>query len=306
MIVAVIVIVIASKNQCSGWWFYTTILSTFYDCFSYKTLYKDDVMTPEETKVKQAMDQVSEDILRPFKEPIKAVYIDADFLYDYRLGELLLKVTCDEDYNVVLKHLDEYINGTSFKITKYFPELNLTEEDLDLLERDPVLGKYVQVAAPPTKFLFELPKFIIQLNTYNKNREENSEIKIYINTRGHKMNSAIWGRLADGLEKMCPNVRLINTTYSNWTEIPPNVYDILDILYVYNMQDFMSVGSVSCNKLQKRESIGKIVITRPRVREEFDNPDDAQEALDNFEQLMSFLVLRFAYFKFPVVISGSN
>lgn len=263
-------------------------------------------MTPEETKVKQAMDQVSEDILRPFKEPIKAVYIDADFLYDYRLGELLLKVTCDEDYNVVLKHLDEYINGTSFKITKYFPELNLTEEDLDLLERDPVLGKYVQVAAPPTKFLFELPKFIIQLNTYNKNREENSEIKIYINTRGRKMNSAIWSRLADGLEKMCPNVRLINTTYSNWTEIPPNVYDTLDILYVYNMQDFMSVGSVSCNKLQKRESIGKIVITRPRVREEFDNPDDAQEALDNFERLMSFLVLRFAYFKFPVVISDSN
>lgn len=263
-------------------------------------------MTPEETKIKQVMDQVSEDILRPFKEPIKAIYIDADFLYDYRLGELLLKVTCDEDYQVILKHLDEYINGTSLKITKYFPELNLTEEDLDLLGKDPVLSKYISVAAPPTKFLMELPSFIMQINTYNKNREEGAPLKVYINTRGNKMNPAIWRRMDDWISGMCSNVRLINTTYSNWTEIPPNIYDSLDILYVYDMQDFMSVGSVSCNKLQNRESIGKIVVTRPRVREEFDNPDDAQEALDNFESVMSFLVLKFIYLNFPVVVSSGK
>lgn len=263
-------------------------------------------MTPEETKIKQTIDQLSEDILRPFKEPIKAVYIDADFLYDYRLGELLLKVTCDEDYQIILKHLDEYINGTSFKITKYFPELKMTEEDLDLLEKDPVLGKYVQVAAPPTKFLMELPKFIMQINTYNKNREDGAGLKIYINTKGGKMNSSIWNRLSDGIERIFKNVRLINTTYSNWTEIPTNVYDALDILYVYDIRDFMSVGSVSCVKLQNRESIGKIIITRPRVKDEFDNENDAQEALDNFESVMSMLVLKFIYMNFPVIISSDN
>lgn len=263
-------------------------------------------MTPEETKIRQVIDQVSEDILKPFKEPIKAVYIDGDFLYDYRLGELLLKVTCDEDYQVILKHIDEYINGTSLKITDYFHELNVTEEDLDLLERDPVLGKYVQIASPPTEFLMGLPRFIMQLNTYNKNREENSGLKIYINTRGKKMNAAIWRNLDIGMSRICKNVRLINTTYSNWAEIPPNVYDMLDILYVYDMQDFMSVGSVSCTKLQNRESIGKIVVTRPRVSKKFDTPEDIQEALDNFEGIMSLLVLKFIYMNFPVVISSGS
>ena len=146
----------------------------------------------------------------------------------------------------------------------------------------------------------------MQINTYNKNREDGAVLKIYINTKGCKMNSSIWSRLADGIEKIFKNVRLINTTYSNWTEIPANVYDALDILYVYDIRDFMSVGSVSCVKLQNRESIGKIVITRPRVKDEFDNEDDAQEALDNFESVMSMLVLKFVYMNFPVVISGDN
>lgn len=260
-------------------------------------------MTPEEAKVHQAIDQVSEDILKPFKQPIRAVYIDADFLYDYRLGELLLKVTCDEDYQAILKHLDEYIDGTSLKITKYFPELKVKEEDLDLLENDPVLSKYIQVAAPPTKFLASLPKFAMQLNTYNKSREESAEIKIYINTKKHKMNSVVWDQLVNYVEGVCKNVRLINTTFNNWTEVPSTIYDLIDILFVYDMQDFISVGSTSCTKLQGRESIGKIVVTRPKTKKDYETPEETQEALDNFEGVMSLLVLKFAYLKCPVIIS---
>ena len=281
-----------------------TILSTFYDCFlGIKPYIEMPFMTPEEAKVHQAIDQVSEDILKPFKQPIRAVYIDADFLYDYRLGELLLKVTCDEDYQAILKHLDEYIDGTSLKITKYFHELKVKEEDLDLLENDPVLSKYIQVAAPPTKFLASLPKFAMQLNTYNKSREESAEIKIYINTKKRKMNSVVWDQLVKYVEGVCKNVRLINTTFNNWTEVPSTIYDLIDILFVYDMQDFISVGSTSCTKLQGRESIGKIVVTRPKTKEDYETPEETQEALDNFEGVMSLLVLKFAYLKCPVIIS---
>lgn len=243
------------------------------------------------------MSQVASEILRPFQEPVKAIYIDSDFLYDYRLGALLLKSDTQKEYDYIRENIHAYENGGSAKITKYFPELKVTEQMLDDLERDLEWNVFVQAAAPQTQLLKNFAAFIAKVNTYNHSRDESQSLRIVINQRRHKMTYRIWIDLVKYFFSIDKDLVISRTNYTDWYSISKEEISQFDILFVKDLVDFTRIGSSSQEMLKDNLMNNKVVISHKQTEADFDDPKKEEESLENFANLMRLMLKEFSFIK---------
>lgn len=254
------------------------------------------------TEIRRLMDKASENILKPMREPIREIYIDSDFLYDYRLGALLLKLKTNDEYQYVLKHLQEYEEGPSPKITSYFPDLKITEEDLDLLESDPVYEKILHVAAPSTKLLMDLSNIILRTNTFNSNKDNPEPLTVWINQRNHIMPQEVQNRLVGFLKAADPRVHIKFLNYRTWRHVDPKLFSRVKVFFVYSMIDFCKLGSVAVGFMRKKKTLDKIIVANFMVEDDIKKEDELRSAVNKFIAVMMSMFDSFRFIKKSVLI----
>ena len=248
------------------------------------------------------MDKAGEAMLRPMLEPIRSIYLDSDFLYNYRLGALILKVKNQDEYNYILSRLKLYEEGPNPKITTYFPDLKITEQELDLLEEDPVFEKYLHVASPSTEMLMDLPSIVLRINTYNSTKMDPTPLVLYINQRKHIMPKVIADRLVASIAEVDSKAKVVFTNYPTWSDIPEDLFKQLKHLYVYDLIDFCRMGTVSANAMRDRKVTDKTVIANFVTEDGFKDEDEWKDAIAKFGAVMSALFHSFQFTRKTVLI----
>ena len=253
-------------------------------------------ITEEDKQFTRMVDKESTEIIKSMMMPVNTIYIDSDFLYDYRLGALLMLAKNEDEYNYILSKLNEYECSPSMKITSVFPELNLTETDVDLMEHDLKFEKYVVAGAPKTEFLDEFNSFLAWVCTYNRSQTDSLDLNIIINFREHKMPDDAWEKLRSYLSSGSKHIKVVRTEFKSWDNMPRNLYETLNLLFVYNTPDFASSSMVS-NVMKTLLTFKQIVFTYPRVETDFETQEEYKEALDNFSALAGTVFYKFSYIK---------
>ena len=241
------------------------------------------------------MSQVAEEILKPFQEPIHGLYVDTDFLYDYRLGELILKLHDQKQFDYLKSCIPAYEQGNSRQITKYFPELKVTEEELDLLENDVKWQKFVAMAAPRTGFLLRFNSFLAKINTYNHSKELNHPFRLTLNMRKIPMPDKILSQLVQHIKEFDRTIEIRVTHYKNWNEVPEASFNSWTMLLVYDLVDFVRYGTVSQKMLKSEKCLDKIILSPYQTEEDFTDPQKEEQAFMNFKALMSLMVSEFSF-----------
>lgn len=242
----------------------------------------------------QEVNQFSDSIIESMMNPITTIYIDSDFLYDYRLGALLLLIKGQEDYQYILDHLSYYEKNPTMKITNVFPDLKLTEEDVDLVENDIARRVHIQVVAPKTELLDGLTEFVAAVNTYNVSQAEAAKLTLIINCRRHDMQKSIWRDLVAYVRGFDPSVRMIKTNYYRWDEVPEDTIKDAGMLLVYDMSDFVKSKPVM-SKMSTMSLNNKILIGYPQIEKDRDSEEETIEALRNFHSVMDVMFGKFIY-----------
>jgi len=250
----------------------------------------------KEEDISRDADRVGSEIIESMQNPVKVIYMDSDFLYDYRLGSLLLLLNGEKDYEYVIKQLDEYENNPSMKITKSFPELGIAEEDIELMEYDVARQLHLHAISPRTGLLDDLSFMLASVNTYNRSQTDFAGVTLVVNCRRHVMPEFVWDKLVEYINGSDKSITLVKTNYSDWDDVPDKDFSRFDMMFIYDMINFGRSKKFR-DLTQKMSATNKLVFAFPQLEKERDNPEEAKEALNNFETVMNIVFSKFSYIK---------
>ncbi len=248
------------------------------------------------------MDQAEEELLKPLFEPINLVYIDADFLYDYRLGAMLLKTSTEDQYKYILEHIPEYTEGKSRSIAKYFPKLGFTDNEIEMAANDYGWQDLVHAAAPKTKFLDDLSLFLTRINTFNRSKMMTQPLQVIINSRYSPMPDSIWRELVGYIRDRDTVVRMSRTNYHTWYDVPRNLVERMSMILVYDLVDFLNEGTPSQSLLRQSKMLDKVILSPYQTEEDYDDPEKEEEAIRNFAAVMMTYTTEFSFVKKSIPI----
>lgn len=240
-------------------------------------------------RLADAFDKAAAEILAPYKEPISTIYMDSDWLYDYRLGEVLLSCKNEAEYNYVVDNIEAYQNGRYNQVTYYFPKLGLIERDLDMMEEDPEALEMVHLAAPATNILLTLGTFIVAINTHNRSKETTKPVTLIINQRRLEMPMFVRARLLHYLHDVDPTLNVKFTKNTSWADMSQQMFKALDIVFIYDVEDFCSGKSVAVSFMRDMEMQGKVAYARVRSNILYDDKKLEEEEFNNFDMVMTML-----------------
>ena len=253
----------------------------------------------ENTEQMQAFAKVADAIMEPFKKPVSVIYFDAGMLYDFRLGNLILHVTDESQYQYIMSRLDIYENSSSAKVTDSFPDLGITEEQLDAFENDPIMNWQIAVASPQTKLLADLGSFITAVNTLNESKEVKDPLRIIINQRTVKLHRVVQRSLTRFIKHLNKDCIVEFSDYASWDEMPVEVFDAIDVLFVNDIEGFVRHGSVPQKRMAEmhEDCLKKIVVATYRTDKSFDTEEELKDAVTNFTNIMSVMFSGFTFIK---------
>ena len=258
--------------------------------------------TAEEAELRRLMDKAGEAIINPLREPIREIYIDTDLLYDYRLGALLLKLKNEDEFSYVREHLHSYEEGPLPTITSYFPDLKITEEELDLLEDDLAFEKFLHATAPGTQFLMDLPNLIVRINTFNSNKLDPPPLTVHLNQRKHIMPKMIRERLLGAIRAQDSSANIKFENFETWNDIPEDMFKRCRMLFVYDLIDFCRLGTVPAKFMHSMKVNDKTLVANFMTEGGFPDEKTHLDAINKFCAVMSALFGNFQFMKKAVLI----
>jgi len=228
--------------------------------------------------------KLSEELMRPLVTQKEFVYIDADLLYDFKLGGLISTVTNEAEYNYIRDHVPEYLAAPTLECAKFFPELHMTEEKL--LERitNPKYDKAIAFMSPPTQFIYELGLLIRVLNTMNTSKETQRPIKVTINQRKVILTDYTRNLITRAVHDGDPKASVEFVHFDSWFKVSKDLIKQQDVICIYDIKEFLSEATVSQKLLLDTEEFAMADIM---ALEQSDLPADQTElGLANISDLM--------------------
>lgn len=112
------------------------------------------------------------DLLKDFSKAefreIKNLHIELPCLQDFKLGALLLAIeNGQEDYDHILRCLEMYNHALDGKVVNHFPTINVLEEKINMIIRDPDFSKALSVISPMTTAYHEVINMIHEITMHN-------------------------------------------------------------------------------------------------------------------------------------------
>ena len=237
--------------------------------------------------------KMSDEIMQPFIKQKENIYIDADLLYNYRLGAVLALTHDEEEYNYVMEHLHEYMKSPTLECAKFFPKLKLTEKDLDDIITNPHYFNFINVVSPPTNFIDNFEMMIRVFNTLNQSKEVTRPLSITINQRMIEIHPQFKKGIKKVIHRCDPSVIVNFTNYKSWFEVPEKLIEIQDFICVYDLVEFLKEGTSS----QKVMSAMPPKLYRCSIvaYKQSDKPNPTEEQFVNLKAMLEIVCDRFSY-----------
>ena len=243
-------------------------------------------------------DKISHEVMRPMLTQSEFVYIDVELIFDFMLTALLSKMPNEEKcYNYVIDHVKDYLAAPTLECAKFFPDLNLTDDQLRGVLRDPKYSAVLSAMILPTGFQQELGTIIRVLNTVNKSKETQRPLRFTINSSLMKLTPRLEKMVLSLLFSLDPSVEVKFTNFKDWSEVPEKLLVNQDLVCVYDIKDFMKEGSTFQKVLSKSNDLSK---TNILALENFDH--DSTEAIFNFKAVMSMFCNDFNFFRKSLIV----
>lgn len=252
-----------------------------------------DKAMPFDNETIKLCDRISSEVMRPLVTQKEFMYVDADVLFDYRLGALLATVRGEQDYNYILEHVDEYLNAPTLECAKFFPDLHKTDSELDRIAADPQNATALAALTPPTKVLEQLSVMIRVLNTINLSKETQRPIRVTVNQRRVQITDFVKNAITDAIARGDASATVTFTTYKSWADVPEDILRPQDVIIVYDLKEFLTVGTTSQKLLIDTNELSMtdiMAITQSEL-----NSEDTPLGLDNMKNVMELMCDKFTF-----------
>lgn len=242
---------------------------------------------------KSMCDQMSKEVLKPFLAQKEHIFIDSDLLYDYRLGAVLALTSNEEQYMYVVQNLPMYLNARDKLVSKYFPDLNITDELIEQIIRDSKYFTFISAASPATAFIDNIEKVIRIFNTINESKEVSRPITLTINQRTIDIHPVYKRGLTNRIASVDPSVVVNFTSYKSWFDVPEQLVACQDFLCVYDMIEFLKEGTPSQKAISSVPSkLSRCSIVTPW---QSDVEDPLPEHFRNLKVMMEVMCNQFSF-----------
>ena len=241
--------------------------------------------------IQSDISEVSMAAMKPMMTQREFMYIDLDLLYDFRLTALMAFIKGKEDYEYIYKHLDEYLAAPTLEVCKFFPDLGVTEADLDRFLADPKYRTFVAAAALPTGFMKELQDIIKFINTENESKETHRSLKITLNCRRKDTHPYLINKVVRAIHSSDPGVKVEVTEYPDWTEVPASLIKMQDMICVYDVRNFVANGTTSQKLLTELNELSNCSIVGLKVSDL--GEEDTAVGIINLQDVLSIMCKKF-------------
>jgi len=258
-------------------------------------------MYDAQKEFKNLCNQMSKDIVKPFLKQKENIYIDSDLLYHYRLGAMLALTKSEDDFNYVREHINDYLEAPTLECAKFFPEMKLTDEDLDKFIVDPKYFNVISAISPASEFIDNFDKIIRIFNTINESKEVTDPITITINQRRIPIHPVYRRGIINRIRSIDRHVNVKFTSYKSWYEVPQSLIAVQDFLCVYDMIEFLKEGTNSQKAISAVPSqLATCCIVTPL---QADVPDPSFEHFRNLKVLLEVMCDKFSYISKTIINS---
>lgn len=246
-----------------------------------------------DSKTIELCDRLSAEVMRPLVTQKEYLYVDADTLFDYRLGAIMASIKNEHDYNYVLEHVDEYLTAPTLECAKFFPAFNKTDAELDDIASSSAGAVALAALTPPTKVLEQLPVIIRVLNTINLSKETQRPIHVTINQRRVAITDYIKQFITDTITRGDASAKIDFTSYKSWFDVPEDLLRCQDVIIVYDLKEFLTLETTSQKLLIDTNELAMtdiMALTQSELSSE-----DTALGLENMKNVMELMCDKFTF-----------
>ena len=246
--------------------------------------------------------KVSEEIMRPYFRQQEYLYIDVDLLADFRLGAVLASVRNEQEYNYVQANMQKYLDAPTLRCAEFFPELGLTDQQLDEIIEKPEYESVLSVIAPRSKLITQFPTLFGMLKSINSRAETSRPLKLYFNCP-HRVSDHFKAGLLELVKEADPTVEVYFTEFKTWYDVDPDILGRMDFIAVYDLIGFLANNTSSMKLLSAIPS--KLGSTGIAALVQTDKPDMKGDELElglvNLANLLEMMCDKFTYLRKTVL-----
>lgn len=235
--------------------------------------------------------------------PIKRVYIDIEFLQDFRLGALIKLITTDVEYQYILEKLPVYSVSHGEPITRFFPDLGFTEEQVKEYMKDESHWETLAMDSPFYENVESICVFISEYTKHNVRVGYSKPIDVYIGCTDLLYCVEARRRLAVILMDFLDMVNLvfIPTSLYEFEEVAIEDYDVYMVASANKLINYEPL----VKKFEKMEMANKTIIGLEELDTTEEELKDANMSIeDAFEATVEFcnMFVKFAFAKRVILV----
>ena len=231
-------------------------------------------------------------ILEPTSTPIKNIYMDIEFIQDFKIGALLKMISTEVEYQYILSKLTDYSVMYRKKISEVFPDLGFTEEQILNCIR---LVKNCEELAMTSPFYTNLEEVAYMFRIFTERNvllKHMAPINIYIGSNSMIYPIVARERLVHLLSSELNNLILnfIPTSLYEFKDIPLNGYDA----YLVEKASVLINHKDLVKQFEDMDMINKIVVglvemdtTEDELKQASTTEEQAIEATIEFSNMFT-------------------
>lgn len=261
----------------------------------------------EDKNFEQACNKAGHEIMLPYITQKEYIYIDADLLYDFKLAAVMACIKNEQDYNYVMECVPEYLRAPNLECARYFPKLGLTEQRIEEILNDPKYEIAIATIVPRTQFLLDLEKTVALVHSINQSKETDRPVHIIFNESKHKLSKILRAQLSLLMKKIDPRIIVEFTEFHSWYDTPEKFLAKLDMIAVYDVIEFLRVGTVSQKMISEVPSgLAKASIVALAQTTLVDADDAAlDKAYENTSNILSMMCDQFTFVSKKLITKDS-
>jgi hypothetical protein len=217
----------------------------------------------------------------------KTFYIDLQYIQDIKIGAISSLIQNEEEYNYFLSCLDDYNDKLYNKHASYFPNLNISENELDKYITTSKYIKFLVATSPLTSTYLELKKLLDNIHANNvRNKELYPDYKIYVNIYPwniKKIKEDVPKDLNLIIEIIKSKFLYIHKDIKIYlidhplSQINLSLFDTFDLIFIYNLEHLL--GNEKLREHFFYRGLSKEIIIRSPIRFDADISDKTEDEI---------------------------
>lgn len=246
---------------------------------------KQEVQIPER-RAKQ-LQIFSENVMREEAPPLNNIFIDFDCFQDFNLGTILSMIDTQVEFDYIQSKLPEYCGRYDNKIAKYFPALDITEEQVKEKQQDENEQRYIAALSPMTEFFYQFAYESSELVQRRQPYSFSKDLGIYLLFKRIPPDVVLqkkWKIWAQDLFEQCS----VYFVFGNIQDRGNEFYGTMDYVVVEDIEKLITIPSVDKAMMVNGDYIDKQIRAPYIVNEDLIDPEttDYGELITNTEKIL--------------------